>query len=518
MIGLTFAAGFAASRPTEIAVRDARTELTWAQVDDVLRPAVNALLGLELGQARRIAVFAENSATTLLAYAAATLSGASAVPVNFHLTADEAAYILTDSGARAVLVDGRTAQTGLQAARQAGIDTVIGWDGAHGIPGVVDWAEWLAAASDAEPPTDAQPRPTLVYTSGTTGRPKGVELPPTSFVGGADIAEHVQRLRSGSMLKYGRHLIVGPMYHSGPLAGTRLFIGGAPVTVLGRFDAETVLAAIERDGIGSSIMVPTHFQRLLALPAEVRTRYDTSSLRYVLQVGAKCPADVKRAMIDWWGPLLWESYGASEVGSTCVIGAQEWLERPGSVGRPIAPFEAFVLDDSGEPAPAGTEGPLYFRDTTGHGIVYYGSHGQSGDGAEPGVFTLGEIGYIDDDGYVYITDRFSDMVVSGGVNIYPAESEQVLATHPAVADVACIGVPDAEMGERLMALVVPVDPDCPPTERELIEYCRARLTHYKCPRGAKIVPSLGRSGMGKINKRALRRPYWVDQQTARPSA
>jgi len=505
---MTFALEFATSRPEEIAVRDARTALTWAQVDDVLRRAVNALRGLDLGPDRRIAVFAENGTETLLAYAAATLSGASAVAVNFHLTAAETAYILEDSGARAVLVDGRTAETGLQAARDVGIEAVVGWRGAAAVPGVTDWSSWLEDASDAEPPTDAPPRPTLVYTSGTTGRPKGVELPPTSFVGGADIAEHVRRLRSNRMLRHGRHLIVGPMYHSGPLAGTRLFVGGAPVTVLGKFNAETVLEAIERDRIGSSIMVPTHFQRLLALPPEVRERYDTSSLRYVLQVGAKCPVHVKRAMLDWWGPVIWESYGASEVGTTCLIGPEEWLEHPGSVGRPIPPFEAFVLDDEGNPVPPGTEGRLYFRDTTGRGIVYH--RGVAGAGSElgPGVFTLGEIGYIDEDGYVYITDRFSDMIVSGGVNIYPAESEQVLAGHPAVADVACIGVPDEDMGEQLKALVVPVDPDSPPEASELIEYCRARLAHYKCPRSVEFVPSLGRTAMGKLDKRALRRRYW----------
>lgn len=512
---MTFAAEFAASRPTEVAVRDAHATLTWAQVDDVLRPAVNALRALDLGPARRVVVFAENSAETLLAYVAATLAGVSAVPVNFHLTAAETAYILADSKAGAVLVDGRTAQTGLESAREVGLDTVLGWHGADAVPGVTDWAALLAATSDAEPPTDARPLPTLVYTSGTTGRPKGVELPPTSFVGGADITEHAQRLRARPMVKHGRHLAVGPMYHSGPLSATRLFIGGVPVTVLNRFDAEMVLAAIERDRIGSAIMVPTHFKRLLALPAEVRRRYDTSSLRYVLQVGAKCPPDVKRAMIDWWGPVVWESYGATEVGSTCVISSQEWLEHPGSVGRPIPRFEVLVLDDHGEPVPAGTEGRLHFRDTTGHGIVYHGGATIAGGEAGPGTFTLGEIGYVDDGGYVYITDRFSDMVVSGGVNIYPAESEQVLAAHPAVADIACIGVPDNEMGEQLKALVVPVDPERPPGAHELMEYCRARLAHYKCPCSVEIVSSLGRSAMGKVDKQALRRGYWqVDPQAA----
>ncbi|NMH98236.1 AMP-binding protein [Pseudonocardia acidicola] len=508
---MTFAAELAAARPQETALRDADTALTWAEVDERLRPAVNALLAADLGPERRIAVFAENSVETVLAYAAATLAGASAVPVNFHLTAEEAAYILEDSGARAVLVDARTARSGLEAARRAGIDLVTGWSGAAEVEGVADWLALGAAAGSDEPPTDMAPLPTLVYTSGTTGRPKGTELPPTSFVGGADVAEHVHRLAGAGLAGYGRHLAVGPLYHSGPLTATRLFLGGAPVTVLGRFDAEAVLAAIDRDRVASAIMVPTHFQRLLALPPEVRSRYDLSSLRYVLQVGAACPAEVKRAMIEWWGPLLWESYGASEVGSTCRISSTEWLEHPGSVGRPVDPFDVFVVDESGAPVPAGVEGRLYFRDGSGRGIVYHRS-GAADPGlpaglAAPGTFTLGEVGYVDEAGYVYITDRFSDTVVSGGVNIYPAEAEQVLATHPAVAEVACIGVPHGEMGEQLKALVVPSDPAARPDGAELVAFCRERLTHYKCPRSVEIVETLPRSAMGKLDKKALRVRY-----------
>jgi long-chain acyl-CoA synthetase len=507
---MTFAAELAAERPDEAAVRDDSVSLTWAEVDARLRPAVHVLSGLELGPTRRIAVYAENSVDTLLAYAAATLAGLAAVPVSFHLTAGELAYILEDSGAGAVLADGRTAPIAAEAARIAGVAFVLGWHGATATPGVADWDALLGTAPDSDPATDRPPLPTLLYTSGTTGRPKGVELPPQSFVGGSDIAEHLSRLRSNRMLEYGRHLVVGPMYHSGPLTGTRLFLGGAPVTVLGRFDAEAVLAAIDRDRIGSSIMVPTHFQRLLALPPEVRSRYDVSSLQYVFQVGAKCPQDVKRAMIEWFGPILWESYGGSEIGSLCRISAPEWLEHPGSVGRPISPFEVVVLSEDGVELPVGSEGRLYFRDATGRGVVYHGAAAPAASASEPGLFTLGEVGYVDEDGYVFITDRFSDMVVSGGVNIYPAEAEQVLAQHPGVADVACIGVPHEEMGEQLKALIIPSDAAHPPSEAELIAFCRARLTHVKCPRSVDVVASLGRTPLGKVDKRALRRPYWPD--------
>jgi long-chain acyl-CoA synthetase len=510
---MTFAAELAHARPDEVAVRDPDRSLSWAQVDGLLRPAVNALLGLDVSPQRRIAVFAENSAETLLAYAAATLAGLSAVPASFHLTAGELAFILEDSGAGALLVDGRTAAVGLDAARTVGIPVVAGWRGAAATPGVPDWEELLAAAPPEDPPTDRPPLPTLVYTSGTTGRPKGVELPPSSFAGGADIAEHLERLRENRMIPFGRHLVVGPMYHGGPLTGTRLFLGGAPVTVLGRFDPEAVLAAIDRDRIGPAIMVPTHFQRLLALPEEVRARYDVSSLRYVFQVGAKCPPEVKRAVIEWFGPVVWESYGGSEVGTVCRIGAAEWLEHPGSVGRPVPPFQVRVLDEGGAPVPPGTEGRLYFRDATGRGVVYHGAAAPAAPPVdEEGVFTLGEIGYVDEDGYVFITDRFSDMVVSGGVNIYPAEAEQVLAQHPAVADVACIGVPHPDLGEQLKALVVPREASQPPSEAELVAWCRERLSPVKCPRSVDLVPTVGRTPMGKVDKRALRRPYWAAQE------
>lgn len=505
---MTFAAGIAAARPTEVAARDEEQALTWAEVDTRLRPAVHVLRGWDLGPSRRVAVFAENSVETLLAYAAATLAGVSAVPASFHLTPRELVHILTDSGARAVLVDGRTAAVGVEAARLAGIDVVAGWAGAADTEGVSDWDAHLAAVGAAgEPPTDDRPPlPTLVYTSGTTGRPKGVELPPASFVGGADIAEHLERLRTNRMVRYGRHLIVGPMYHSGPLSGTRLFLGGTPVTVLGRFDARALLAAVDRDRVGSAIMVPTHFQRLLALPAAVRSRYDVSSLRHVFQVGAACPSAVKRAMIDWFGPVVWESYGGSEVGTVCRISAQEWLAHPGSVGRPVPPYRALVLDEGGSPTPVGTEGRLWFRDSTGRGVVYHGA--AAGVSGEPGVFTLGEIGYVDPDGYVFITDRFSDMVVSGGVNIYPAEAEQVLVQHPGIDDVACIGVPHPEWGEQLKALVVPADPANPPAEADVIGFCRDRLAHVKCPRSVDLVGSLARTPMGKVDKRELRRRFW----------
>lgn len=323
------------------------------------------------------------------------------------------------------------------------------------------------------------------------------------------MTEHLERLSASPFARYGTHLVVGPMYHTGPLAGSRLLAAGTPSVIRGRFDAEETLAAIERHRIETSVMVPTHFVRLLALPLETRMRYDVSSLRFVSHTGAKCPIEVKRQMIEWWGPVLHEAYGASEVGTTNSIDSMEWLKHPGSVGRAVPPFEAIILDDDGQTLPPGQEGRLCFRDRTGRGIRYHNDPTRSAAAyVAPGIFSLGEIGYMDEDGFVYITDRFSDMVVSGGVNIYPAESEQILMQHPKVGDVACIGVPNAEMGEELKALVVPADVGDPPAPDELLTYCRARLTHYKCPRSVDIVDSVGRNAMAKVNKRALRAAYW----------
>jgi long-chain acyl-CoA synthetase len=503
----TFAAELARSRPEEVAIRDERQALGWAEVDETLNRVANGLLARDLGPAHRIAVFAENAVETAMANLGGLVAGASVVPVNFHLTADEAAYILSDAEVRVLFVDSITAARGVEAARQAGVPLVVGWGDVPA--GVEPWSDWLAAQSAAEPPSDQPPRPNLLYTSGTTGRPKGTPLPPTMFAGGATVKEHLENLAKSPMAAFGPHLVVGPMYHTGPLSGARLLAAGVSSVILARFDAEKTLDAIQRYRIGNSVMVPTHFVRMLALPDDVRAKYDTSSLQRISHTGAKCPVDVKRAMIEWWGPVFVDAYGASEVGTTCMITSEEWLTHPGSVGRSVPPFEAMILDDDGNPLPAGQEGRLFFKDATGRGIVYHNAPEKTAEAhIAPGVFTLGEIAYMDAEGYVYITDRFSDMVVSGGVNIYPAESEQLLIHHPGVLDVACIGVPHAEMGEELKALVIPRDSANPPSAAELIAWIRERLSTYKCPRTVEFVTDLGRNTMGKINKRKLRAPYW----------
>jgi len=507
---MTFARAIAADRPSEIALRDTDNAYTWGQVDDILNRTANGLLSMDLGPDHRIAVFAENGAETAFANLGGLISGASVVPVNFHLTGEEVAYILNDSDARVLFADARTVDRALEAAALSIVLSVVVW-GVAEREGLIRWQDWIDASSGDEPPDDMAPRPNLLYTSGTTGFPKGTPLPPTMFAGGDTVREHLENLAAGQRLggDAGVHLVVGPMYHTGPLSGARGLAGGQCSVIMGRFDAEATLKAIEDYQIGNSIMVPTHFVRLLALPDEVRAKYNVSSLIRIGHTGAKCPVDVKRAMIEWWGPVFFDAYGASEVGTTCMITSEEWLEHPGSVGRAVPPFEAMILDDDGNALGPNEEGRLYFKDTTGRGVVYHNAPEKAAEAhIAPGVFTLGEIAYMDEDGYVYITDRFSDMIVSGGVNIYPAESEQVLIHHPGVLDIACIGVPHPEMGEELKALVIPSKADAPPDPQELMDWCRERLSHYKCPRSLDFVDEIGRNTMGKVNKRKLRAPYW----------
>lgn len=501
--------------PEALALADEHRSISWAELDDTLNRAANALLSLDLGASRRVAVFAENSAEAVIAHLAAISVGISTVPVNFHLTSDEVAYILGDSQASALFVGPETSHVGSKAAAMAGMRRVIGWR-CPPTDAVTSWEEWLEKSDDSQPPSDMPPLPHLYYTSGTTGRPKGAEAPPTNFAGGATVAEYFENLRSETAPERAPRtgLVVTPCYHNSALRALRDLGAGAPLVILGRFNAERTLRAVETYAIESTVMVPTHFQRLLALPEDTRKKYDTSSLTRVIHTGAACPVDVKRKMIEWWGPILYEVYGSTESGTTNAITSEEWLAHPGSVGKTVPPFELLVIGEDGEQLEAGREGLLYFRDTTGRGIRYHNDPDKTRAAhLRPGVFTLGDIGYADEDGYVYITDRSSDMVVSGGVNIYPAETEHVLLEHPGVSDVAVIGVPNMEMGEELKALIVPVDLASPPSADELDEFCRDRLAGYKRPRSYEFRSDIGRTTMGKVNKRRLRAPYWPTDRT-----
>ncbi len=506
-----FAQQQAEKTPNTVAMIDPYKSLTWEEVDDIINRAANIILASELGEKRRIAVFAENAAETALAHLGGLFGGASSVPVNFHLTADEASYILKDSESQILFIDDKTATRGITAAKEAGITQIVGWN-CETYQDVTNWDDWLMNGSPDPSPDEVTPLPNLLYTSGTTGLPKGTELPPTMFAGGTTMTEHIEGLSQSGFAAFGTHLVVGPMYHTGPLSGMRLLTLGIPSVILGRFDAETTLAAIDKYKTESALMVPTHFVRMLALPVEVKKQYDVSSMKFAAHTGAKCPVDVMHEMIEWWGPIFRDAYGASEVGTVCAITSEEWLENPGSVGKAIPPFTAYVLDEDLNELPIATEGRLFFRDSTGRGIIYPNDPQKTAQAnPEPGLFTLGEIGYINENGYVFITDRFSDMVVSGGVNIYPAEAEQILIDHQEIADIGCIGIPHQDLGEELIALIVPINPASQLDTEEIANWLRDRLSHYKCPRSYVAVPTLLRNTMGKINKRKLRDAYLNDE-------
>ena len=284
---------------------------------------------------------------------------------------------------------------------------------------------------------------------------------------------------------------------------------GHPVVLMDRFDPETLLALVERHAVTSSHMVPTQFRRLLALPEPVRARYDVSSLRCMIHAAAPCPPEVKRRMLDWWGPVVTEYYAATEGGGT-VINAGEWLKRPGSVGTAWPGSEVRILDDNGDDVPAGETGLIYLRMGTST-FDYHKDSEKTLASRARGMFTVGDIGYLDADGYLYLCDRKSDMIISGGVNIYPAEIEAELSCHPAVADVAVFGIPHEEWGEEIKAVVQPADgyKPGPDLTAELLAFLDGRIARFKLPRTINYVAELPRDPNGKLYKRRLRDPYWT---------
>ena len=481
--------------PDLVALTDDRGSWTWRELAQLTSRAAGALR--EAGGAEaRVAVCAHNSGEVVIVHAAGVLGQVTVVPVNHHLKDDEVRFILADSGCRLVFAGPETVS--LVRAAVADLDDVevIAWRAPGDGPAFADWVEradpWIA-----DP--DATPARLLLYTSGTTGRPKAC-VAPSRMVGTTILANCLSRKLSSRP-----HLVVGPLYHGGPINGAMHVLAGVPVVVPDRFDARSVLEAIERHSIGSSTMVPTHLKRLLMLPESDRRRFDVSSLETVSHTGAPCPVDLKLAIMDWWGPVLMDRYGGTEAGILCEIDALEWYEHQGSVGRPRADTEVVAIDDRGSILAPGGVGTLYFRHPSREVPIYLG--GPNPDARSDGYYTLGELGYVDGDGYVFITDRGSDVVLSGGVNVYPAEAERVLLSDPALADAICIGVPHPDMGEELIALVVPA-PDAPPgTEAEVLARCRESLAHMKCPRRIEFVAGIGRNPMGKINRRTIRDRY-----------
>lgn len=469
-------------------------------------------LGLRPGDG--IAVLMDNDPRYFDVCWAAQRSGLYYTTINWHLNPDEARYVLEDSGARVLLTTPPLAATAAQVA--AGLSLagrlVAGEiDDADLPPGFAALDALTADEPDTPPPDELEGAP-MIYSSGTTGRPKGVRHPLNGQPYGAGAAaDHVvgQRYPFGPDTVY---LSPAPLYHAAPIMWSMIAQRqGGTTVVMRNFDAERALASVERYRVTLAQFVPTMFIRMLRLDPDVRDRYDRSSLAMAVHAAAPCPPWAKEQMLQWWGPIIWEYLGASE-GGFVEIGPEEWLAHPGSVGRPLDTMPVHVLDDDGEELGAGEVGGIYFEG--GPKTSYHNDEAKTAAAySKQGWRTVGDVGYLDDDGYLYLTDRKANVINSGGVKIYPQAVEDVLSGHPAVFDVAVIGVPNLEFGEEVKAVVQPADPATagPDLEAELIAYCRERLGHYQCPATVDFAAELPRLPSGKLLKRLIKDRYWQDR-------
>jgi long-chain acyl-CoA synthetase len=454
--------------------------------------------GVERGDS--IALLCSNRPEFVEVLLASQRSGLRLTTVNWHLTGEEAGYIVDDCDAKVFVAEARFAGAARVAAAAAPRVTTR-----LAVGGTIDGFEDLATGSGAEsgenlddPVLGAQ----MLYTSGTTGRPKGVFRDEASLSTAVTLARLAYR--DGNV-----HLLTGPLYHAAPLLFSlnAPLVAGVPVVLMPEWDPEQALRLIERNRVTHTHMVPTMFHQLLALPDEVRARYDVSSLRNVLHGAAPCPIGVKQRLIEWLGPVVNEYYAATE-GLGTWVDARTWLQKPGTVGKPAPVDQVVVADEDANPRPAGEVGLVWFK-ASEVPFEYFKDPAKTEASYRGNYFTLGDMGYVDDDGFLFLTDRSANLIISGGVNIYPAEVDAVLLEHPAVADAAVIGVPNNEWGEEVLA-VVEARPGLLPTPDladELIAFCREQLAHFKCPRRVEFVDRLPRQDNGKIYKRVLRDRY-----------
>jgi len=466
--------------------------------------------GLRHGDA--VAVLLPNGEPLVTTLLAVMQAGWHWVPINTSLTASEAAWILADSGARAFVAHERYAEVAASAADAAGLPEAARV-AAGAISGFASF-EAVVAGQPTARPGERLAGQFMQYTSGTTGRPKAVQRPTPALDPDQMAALLAPNLARYDVVPGGDHvhLVTSPMYHMAPLSfGYFSLHFGHPVVLMDRFDAEQALATIERHRVTTTHMVPTQLHRLMLLPEATRRRYDVSSLRHVMHAAAPCPAELKHKLIEWWGPVVYEYYGASEGGGT-MVRAAEWLERPGTVGRPWPGAGVRVLDDGGTDLPPGEVGTVYLKLMMD--FAYKGDPEKTQASRRGEWFTVGDMGWLDADGYLFLSDRKIDMIITGGVNVYPAEIEAALLAHHEVGDAAAFGVPSEEWGEEVKAVVEPA-----PGARagdalreRLLAHCRARLAGYKCPRSLDFTTALPRDPNGKLYKRKLRDPYWVGRE------
>ncbi|MCW5639231.1 MAG: AMP-binding protein [Rubrivivax sp.] len=491
--------------------------VSWREFEARSNRLAHLLRAQGLKRLDHYSVFMENNNRYLEACSAGYRAGLYFTCINSFLTPEELAYIVNNSESR-LLITSRAklavAAEALKSCPKVALCLVVDGGGADLPAGCRDYAATVAQYP-AEPIADESLGTSMLYSSGTTGRPKGIvrplpEQPPSQPLPLFHFLHQLWRYREDMI-----YLSPAPLYHSAPNAAVSLALGvGGTVIVMEHFDPEHYLSLIPKYKVTHSQLVPTMFSRMLKLPEELRRKYDLSTLEIAVHAAAPCPVQVKEQMIDWWGPIIHEYYGATEGLGFTACDSPQWLAHKGSVGK-VMIGDLHILDEHMQPAPKGTPGEIWFK--TASPFEYFNDpvRTQQTRSADGTMSTVGDIGYVDDDGYLYLTDRSSFMIISGGVNIYPQECENLLITHPKVADAAVFGVPDEEMGEAVKAVVQPmagVHPG-PELEAELIAFCRQHLAKLKCPRTVDFTDALPRLPTGKLYKKPLRDKYWAGHQS-----
>ncbi len=484
---------------------------TRAELQARARRAAGGFCALGFGAGDSVALLLRNDFPFLEASHGAAMAGCYAVPINWRWSPEEVAYLLHDCGARVIVAHADLLH--LLAEAPSGLLRLVvpppdelreTYPGGTAAQGDAEWDAWLAAQPDWEGPP-APPRESMIYTSGTTGRPKGVRRqPPTpeQVMGMARNRAQLYGLRTGI-----RALLPGPLYHSAPNSfGLRAAQLAELLVLMPRFEPEAFLELVEAHRIDTTFLVPTMMVRLLRLPEAVRARHDLSSLRHVTHAAAPCPPEVKRAVIEWWGPVVHEFYGATDLGAVTACTSEEWLAKPGTVGRAVEGADLLVLDEQGRRCPPGVPGEIHARLACLPDFTYHGRDEERRAAERAGMISVGDVGYLDAEGDLFLCDRKRDMIISGGVNIYPAEIEAALLALPEVLDCAVFGIPDAEFGEAVCAALRVV----PGTDEAALRAgLRAQIAGYKIPRRIEFHEALPRDDSGKLLKRRLRDPHWA---------
>lgn len=498
-------AQYAADTPDRVAIHSPWGSRSWAQLNSSANQLVRAIRGAGLSEGDSVAMMIGNRPEFLEAFKAALRAGIRLTPINWHLTADEIAYIIDDCDAKGFITEDRFAEAARAAVTSLpGLDIYLMVSEAEQPEPFQNYRTLLEQQDDSDI-DDPELGRHMLYTSGTTGRPKGVwrenrvpMLPlwstPAPMIPLEDVC-----------------LLTGPAYHAAPLVSiAQSLISGVPVVMMDGWDAEQALALIEEHGISHSHMVATMFHRMLQLPEEIRGKYDLSSIKSITHGAAPCPVHVKHAMIEWFGPVLNEYYAATEGGGGFTVNSHDWLKKPGTVGKPPEAFDNKILDDEGNELSPGEIGTIYMKAPEAGRFAYYKDPAKTSSSYRGDYFTLGDMGYFDEDGYLFLTGRTAEVIISGGVNIYPQEVDSQIMQHEAVQEVCTVGVPSEEWGEEVRT-VIQLKRGLTGSNQlsdEIITFARSRLPHYMCPRRIDFADDLPRLPTGKIQRRKVRDPYW----------